>query len=267
MTGTLVVTCRVPCSDLDELKLTAMDHTVGVTGPEVSGTSWSCPAKPTSSRWESSSTRAFWSCARRYVRPSDVASGERRGRERRRSGRDRNQHGRWPTRRRAQRVARGVVVEGRKLSWHLQLMNERRQPVDEVRGHRGCRRHADREGGPPSRRPQQDRHCAVGEREQHCAERGRARWPAEMSMPSTRAPTQSASQSTNPSPTTSAASATAFSSTTASARRGSRAAGRACPAPPRRRSLPRPLPIAATSSSSGTISEKSSIPRYPAADE
>jgi len=34
MTRTFVVTCTVPCTDLDELELTSDDHTIGVTGPD-----------------------------------------------------------------------------------------------------------------------------------------------------------------------------------------------------------------------------------------
>jgi hypothetical protein len=34
MTRTFVVTCSVPCNDLDELELTAVDHTIAVTGPD-----------------------------------------------------------------------------------------------------------------------------------------------------------------------------------------------------------------------------------------
>ena len=33
MTRTFVVTCDVPVTDLDELKLTPLDHTITVTGP------------------------------------------------------------------------------------------------------------------------------------------------------------------------------------------------------------------------------------------
>lgn len=33
MTRTFVVTCRVPYTDLDELELTHVDHTIAVTGP------------------------------------------------------------------------------------------------------------------------------------------------------------------------------------------------------------------------------------------
>jgi hypothetical protein len=33
MSRTFVVTCSVPCSDLDELELTPVDHTIAVTGP------------------------------------------------------------------------------------------------------------------------------------------------------------------------------------------------------------------------------------------
>jgi hypothetical protein len=33
MTRTFVVTCSVPCTELDELKLTPVDHTVEVAGP------------------------------------------------------------------------------------------------------------------------------------------------------------------------------------------------------------------------------------------
>jgi hypothetical protein len=33
MSRTFVVTCSVPCSDLDELELTHVDHTIVVTGP------------------------------------------------------------------------------------------------------------------------------------------------------------------------------------------------------------------------------------------
>ena len=34
MTTTFVVTCRVPCSHLDDLDVTHRDHTIGVTGPD-----------------------------------------------------------------------------------------------------------------------------------------------------------------------------------------------------------------------------------------
>ena len=33
MTSTIVITCAVPCSELDQLKLTKADHVVSVTGP------------------------------------------------------------------------------------------------------------------------------------------------------------------------------------------------------------------------------------------
>ena len=33
MSRTFVVTCSVPCSDLDELELTPVDHMIAVTGP------------------------------------------------------------------------------------------------------------------------------------------------------------------------------------------------------------------------------------------
>jgi hypothetical protein len=33
MTRTFVVTCSVPVSDLDELELTPLEHTIAVTGP------------------------------------------------------------------------------------------------------------------------------------------------------------------------------------------------------------------------------------------
>jgi hypothetical protein len=33
MTETFVITCRVPCTDLDDLELTQADHTVAVRGP------------------------------------------------------------------------------------------------------------------------------------------------------------------------------------------------------------------------------------------
>jgi hypothetical protein len=34
MTRTFVVTCSVPATDLDELKLTHVDHTIAVVGPD-----------------------------------------------------------------------------------------------------------------------------------------------------------------------------------------------------------------------------------------
>jgi hypothetical protein len=34
MTRTIVLTCPVPCDDLAELKLTPVDHTIAVVGPD-----------------------------------------------------------------------------------------------------------------------------------------------------------------------------------------------------------------------------------------
>jgi hypothetical protein len=34
MTRTIVVTCPVPCEDLDKLELTPLDHTISVAGPD-----------------------------------------------------------------------------------------------------------------------------------------------------------------------------------------------------------------------------------------
>ena len=34
MTRTIVVTCPVPCSSLDELELTPADHVIAVAGPD-----------------------------------------------------------------------------------------------------------------------------------------------------------------------------------------------------------------------------------------
>ena len=87
-----------------------------------------------------------------------------------------------------------------------------------------------------------------------------------MSMFARRAPIQSASQRTTPRPAISSTSAAVFSSTTFVRETGFASSSSSVPRSSSPAIVPAPVPIAATSRSSGTISEKSSIPRYPAAD-
>ena len=87
-----------------------------------------------------------------------------------------------------------------------------------------------------------------------------------MSIPTASAPTQSASHSTSPRPTISSASASDFSSTTRVRDTGFARSVSSVPRSSSPAIVPAPVAMAATRKRSGTMSEKSSIPRYPAAE-
>ena len=93
MTRTFVVTCDVPVTDLDELKLTPLDHTIAVTGPN--GFRHDAGAarrgRPGPARGRAAQALPRGPGAARPSR-SDVAAGEEPGRERRRGDGDRDEH-------------------------------------------------------------------------------------------------------------------------------------------------------------------------------
>ncbi len=163
-----------------------------------------------------------------------------------------------------QRVADGVVVDGRELLQRLERGDERRERVDDVRGDGERRGEPGREPPLPCGRADEEGDRPEGDREQRRRGGPGPRCAPETFIVAARLPIQRASQSTAPRTTTSPTRAPSFSSRirrreTGLASRRSIVPFSSSPAIARA-----PAPIAATRKRSGIMKENSSLPRYPA---